>query len=191
MLDAICRQVSTNTGCRWWPLAVFFNSLDVACIGAWTICRQFTRSNVPCREFTQQLSTEAMYSCSAKTSALPSPSTGVGLLHGWHLPACKSYLDSPAHSLVSSSLSSSPLSSSITPSLFHSRLKTYLFDKSFPPWQQDRTGPITLIVLFLVSHFNLLFIPCGRLSWLPVSFLQHVKYTLSYRIVLSQRVHCH
>ena len=35
----------------------------------------------------------------------------------------------------------------------------------------------------LVSHFNFLFIPCGRLSWLPVSFLLHVKYTLSYRIV--------
>jgi len=32
-----------------------------------------------------------------------------------------------------SSLSSSPLSSSITPSLFHSTLKTYLFNKSFPP----------------------------------------------------------
>ena len=42
-------------------------------------------------------------------------------------------LDSPPHSLVSSSLLSSPLSSSITPSLFHSRLKTYLFNKSFPP----------------------------------------------------------
>ena len=41
--------------------------------------------------------------------------------------------DSPSHSLVSSSLLSSPLSSSITPSLFHSRLKTYLFNKSFPP----------------------------------------------------------
>jgi len=27
-----------------------------------------------------------------------------------------------------------------------------------------------------------LFIPCGRLSYLPVSFLLHVKYTLSYRI---------
>ena len=25
--------------------------------------------------------------------------------------------------------------------------------------------------------------PCGRLSWLPVSFLLHVKHTLSYRIV--------
>jgi len=44
----------------------------------------------------------------------------------------QSCLDSPPHSLVSSSLSS-PLSSSITPSLFHSRLKTYLFNKSFPP----------------------------------------------------------
>jgi len=31
------------------------------------------------------------------------------------------------------SLSSSPLSASISPSLFHSRLKTYLFNKSFPP----------------------------------------------------------
>ena len=40
-----------------------------------------------------------------------------------------------------------------------------------------------LIVLFLVSHFNFLFVPCGGLSWLPISFLLHVKYTLSYRIV--------
>ena len=35
--------------------------------------------------------------------------------------------------------------------------------------------------MFLVSYFNFLFIPCGRLSWLPVSILLHVKYTLSYR----------
>jgi len=46
----------------------------------------------------------------------------------------QSCLDSPSHSLVSLSLLSSTLSSSITPSLFHSRLKTYLFNKSFPPW---------------------------------------------------------
>ena len=46
------------------------------------------------------------------------------------------------------------------------------------------TAPITLISLFLVSHFNFfLFIPCGRLSWQPVSFLLHVKYALSHRIV--------
>ena len=36
---------------------------------------------------------------------------------------------------------------------------------------------------FHVPHFNFLFVPCGRLSWLPVSFLLHVKHTLSYRIV--------
>ena len=38
--------------------------------------------------------------------------------------------------------------------------------------------------LFLVLHFNFLFVPCGRLSWLPVSFLLHVKHT-HYRIVLQ------
>ena len=42
-----------------------------------------------------------------------------------------SSLDSPPHPLVNPSLSSTPLSSSITPSLFHSRLKTYFFNKSF------------------------------------------------------------
>jgi len=47
-------------------------------------------------------------------------------------------------------------------------------------------GPIMLIVLFLVSHFNFLFVLCGGVSWLPVSFLLHVKYTLSYRIVLCE-----
>ena len=43
----------------------------------------------------------------------------------------------------------------------------------------DRT--YHLIILFLVSHFIFLFIPCGRLRQLHVSFLLHVKYTLSYR----------
>jgi len=33
--------------------------------------------------------------------------------------------------------------------------------------------------------FQFLFVPCGRLSWLPVSFLLHVKYPLSYCIVLA------
>ena len=62
---------------------------------------------------------------------------------------------------------------------FHLRL---LLPTGLPSGQRDWTGPIMLIVLFLVSHFNFLFVPCGGLSWLPVSFLMHVKYTLSYRI---------
>jgi len=35
---------------------------------------------------------------------------------------------------------------------------------------------------FIFFSFTL-FMSYGRLSWLPVSFLLHVKYTLSYRIV--------
>ena len=58
-----------------------------------------------------------------------------------------------------------------------------LLSTGLPSWQWDWTGPIMLIVLFLVSHFNFLFVPCGGLSWLPVSFLLYVKYTVSYRIV--------
>jgi len=37
--------------------------------------------------------------------------------------------------------------------------------------------------IFRFAFLIFLFIPCGRLSWLPFSFLLHVKYTLSYRIV--------
>ena len=39
---------------------------------------------------------------------------------------------------------------------------------------------ITFLVFFILYF---LFVTCGRLSWLSVSFLLHVKYTLSYRIV--------
>jgi len=45
---------------------------------------------------------------------------------------CVSVLPVHAHTTSSHSVNS-PLSPSITPSLFHSRLKTYLFHKSFPP----------------------------------------------------------
>ena len=37
--------------------------------------------------------------------------------------------------------------------------------------------------IFSFAFYFFLFVPCGRLSWLPVSFLLHVKYALSYRIV--------
>ena len=68
-----------------------------------------------------------------------------------------------------------PLSASITHSLFHSRLKTHLFHKSFPRWSASThldcllglywTG-LTLLngFSFLVIFFY--FVSCGRLSWL-------------------------
>ena len=96
--------------------------------------------------------------------------------------------DFPAHHPATSSHSlNSPLSPSITPSLFHSRLKTYLFHKSFPtqtPFQpQDwlhgfMTGPFLLsISVFIFSFFIILFclVPCSRFSWLYVSFWAHVN----------------
>jgi len=53
-------------------------------------------------------------------------------------------------------------------------------------FSDNGTGPDlsrSSVYFFLVSHFNFLFVPRCRLSWLHVSFLLHVKYTLSYRIV--------
>ena len=40
---------------------------------------------------------------------------------------------------------------------------------------------------FIISFTSIFFVSCDGLSWLPVSFLLHVKYTLSYRI-LSYRM---
>jgi len=52
----------------------------------------------------------------------------------WQPRAGLSTLDSDLSMYASSAFSiNSPLSTSITPSLFHSQLKTYLFHKSFPP----------------------------------------------------------
>jgi len=103
----------------------------------------------------------------------------------------QSRLDSLPHSLVSSSLSalsSSPLSSSITRSLqaqnlpFQQTLPTFY---SGPPSRsRDRTGLIMLLELFLFRFYSIiLFVRCGGLSWLQGSFLLHVKYIISYRIV--------
>jgi len=50
-----------------------------------------------------------------------------------HSGTSSSIICSPIPSPITSSSSDSPLCTSITPSLFHSRLKTYLFHKSYPP----------------------------------------------------------
>jgi len=86
---------------------------------------------------------------------------------------------SPSQSLPHTSLVHS---TSNIPCLLDS-YRVNILPTGLPLWQRDWTGPIMLIVLFLVSHFNFLFVPCGGLSWLTVSFLLHVKHTLSYCIV--------
>ena len=112
-------------------------------------------------------------------------------------------LDSPPHPLVNPSFSSSPLSSSITPSLFHSRLKTYLFNKSFQPktsftyWTAfmimglDRTYHTHQFIFSFTLYF-FLFIPCGRLSCYPSAFCctlnthcRIVSYRIEHRFLTS------
>jgi len=78
MLDSMCRQMSTKAGCRRWPLAVFFNILDIAGINAWIIFRKTTGSRMSRRQFLRQLSaelTEASMSSPSRPTPLPSSSS--------------------------------------------------------------------------------------------------------------------
>jgi len=45
----------------------------------------------------------------------------------------------------------------------------------------DQTYHAHQFIFNFFFFYIFLFIPCGRLSWLSVSFLLHVKYTLSCR----------
>ena len=47
----------------------------------------------------------------------------------------------------------------------------------------DRTYHDHQFIFSFTFYFIFLLVPCGGLSWLPVSFLLHVKYTLSYRMI--------
>ena len=74
---------------------------------------------------------------------------------------------------ITSSSSDSPLCSSITPSLFHSRLKTYLFHKSYPrsftssSWAAftHYCSDLFYSFLFLVLSLFFVSVTCARLSW--------------------------
>ena len=103
-------------------------------------------------------------------------------------------LDSLPHSLVSSSLSSSPLSSSITHSLSFtpgskptfstnpSHLNSSSTWTTFTITGPDRTYHASRFIFSSFFLYFFLFVPCDGLSWFHVSFLLHVKYTVSYRI---------
>ena len=94
----------------------------------------------------------------------------------------------------------SPLSSSITHSLFHSRLKTHLFHKSFPP-QSASTHLDCLLGLYwsgltLLKGFSFLVIfsfffyfgSCGRLSWLNCQLSSARYYSISTNFYLLAKL---
>jgi len=123
------------------------------------------------------------FSCFLHSTTLRQPHSGIS----------PSTSDSPTTSPITSSSSFSPICSSITPSLFHSRLKTYLpvshksYPRSFTSSSQtglhSRTLACTVsseqIVFFSLSLF-FLSLPCARLSWPFCQLLSARKYIISY-----------
>ena len=109
------------------------------------------------------------------------------LLHSANLILFTVLLVHPILRIITSSQSLPSLSPSITPSTFHSRLKTHLFHKCFPPVTLIPSGLHSRILtgtelkghwcLFvLVSSFYIFFLAtCARLSWI-LSFWVHVKF---------------
>jgi len=110
------------------------------------------------------------------------------------------------HSCTSSSISDSPITSSssdlplclsITPSLFHPRLKAYLFHKFYPLWfyffLQDCLHGLLLrpfllsytVFVFNISLYFSFWVPCAGLSWPSRQLLSGRKYTVLYHIVLG------
>jgi len=99
----------------------------------------------------------------------------------------------------SSSSSDSPLCSSTTPSLFHSRLKTYLFHNPIPrsftssprtafaDYCPDRFFWATRFLFLVFSSYFFVSVLCVRLSWPYRQLLSARKYILSYRIVSYRR----
>ena len=98
------------------------------------------------------------------------------------------------HSLVSLSLSSSPCTLIIYHSTLSLQAQNLPFQQILPtltllPWTAftitgpDRTYHASRFIFSSFFSLILLFLPCSGLSWLRVSFLLHVKYAVSYRIV--------
>ena len=86
---------------------------------------------------------------------------------------------------LSSSVPSSPLSLSITPTLFHSKLKRYLFLKSFPPYRVPH--PFHKFHHCLYGHHAMalfLVFPLTFLVW----FVQQTKLT-SCRFLIAPFAH--
>ena len=97
---------------------------------------------------------------------------------------------SPSSSSGTSSISSidSPLSSSITPLLFHSRLKTFLFCKSFPPkptfffsWTDSTDNPdcLPILLVFLFLHCSCFML---KINLIHVGFWS-CQYNIFFHIV--------
>ena len=51
----MARKYTVRTSTKRWPVHLFQNTLDLAAINAWIICKAVTKNNIPRRVFLQQL----------------------------------------------------------------------------------------------------------------------------------------
>ena len=94
-------------------------------------------------------------------------------------------------SSITSSSSGLPLCTSITPSLFHSRLKTYLFHKSYPLPRSFTSGmpprtfacTVSSELLAFWFYFLPLFFPFWAVRLIKLAIPSAFERTLIYRIV--------
>ena len=56
--DQVARQYTVRAGARRWPVAVFYNILDLACINAYALYKKTTADAISRRNFMFQLATE-------------------------------------------------------------------------------------------------------------------------------------
>ena len=123
-------------------------------------------------------------------------------LHFWHHPQSPRFIPSasPVMSRLTASFTCQLISVIITTLIHHSF--TLSLQAQNLPFQQillslillrawtvftitgpDRTYRAFRFIFSSFLSLIFLFVPCDGLSWLHVSFLLHVKYTISYRIV--------
>jgi len=78
VLDAMIRMYSTKSPSRRWPLAIFYNILDIALINSWIIYRTATNSSMSRRNFILNVCKE-LCSISPIVSTLPSSTSSTSI----------------------------------------------------------------------------------------------------------------
>ena len=58
IVDQMARQCTVKAGTRWWPVAVFYNILDLACINTFLLYKKKIADAIFRRNFMFQLPTE-------------------------------------------------------------------------------------------------------------------------------------
>ena len=71
--DTMARQYTVKAGTRRWPVAVFYNIMDLACINAYALCEKKPGDAISKTNFMFQLATELREAHVQRKTAPPAP----------------------------------------------------------------------------------------------------------------------